>query len=185
MELSQLQALGGYSPRGLIKKDIALKRPPLKPESEWADPSKPESDDLAPKSAWVDDVLTVHIRKRSSADAYEVLSADGRSRPFVMILRCICHENGLQVFENLEQVEQLKEWLWMPLAMAASEVNDLAPKKSRPMTSGGAASRSPSADDQSRSGKRRSAKRSVRSGSRTKKSGAALTHSSATTPGSP
>lgn len=164
MDIKQLSALGGFSPRGLIKKEVELKRPPLKPKDQWDDPDRPESDESAAKDQWTDDTLTVYVRKRSSADSFEVLGAESRNRPFVMIYRCICDAQGKPVFESQEQVEELKEWLWMPLALAVSEVNQLLPKKLQPRTNSGAKSRLPSAADPSRNGKKPSLKRKQLSG---------------------
>lgn len=164
MDLKQLQAMGGINARSLVKREIPIMRPPMKPEAEWEDPSVPESDDLAPKEQWAKSTLEVHVRKRSAADFYELLSSDDRNKPLIVILRCICNSDGTPVFESLEQVDQLKEWLWMPLAVVANEVNKLDPKNSRPRMSSGAKSRSPSVAVPLRNGKKRSAKKSAKSG---------------------
>jgi hypothetical protein len=72
MDLQQLQAMGGLAPGGLVRRDISIKRPPLKPKEEWASPDAPESDESAPMQAWTDETLTIHIRKRSAIDFYEL-----------------------------------------------------------------------------------------------------------------
>ena len=164
MDLNHLQAMGAIATRTLVKKEIPIRRPETKPKQDWADPAVPEF--VEPKTL-VDDKLVTYIRKRSGADFVELMQAEDRHKPFVMILRCVCKADGSQVFESLEQVESLEEWLWIPLAAAAREVNQFGPKKSPPRTSSGASSRSPSAAGRSRSGKRRSAKKSARSGSPT------------------
>ncbi len=165
MDLKQLQAMGAISARSLVKRDVPIMRPPMRPEAEWADPSIAEADDLAPKEHWAKDVIEVYIRKRSAADFYELLSSDDRNKPLIVILRCICNSDGTPVFDSLEQVDQLKEWLWMPLAVAANEVNSLGPKLSRPAMSSGAKSRSGSVVGRSQNGKKRSAKQSAKHGS--------------------
>lgn len=145
MDLKQLQAMGGISARSIVKREVPIIHPPLRPAEEWADPNTPESDDQAPKEKWTKAVMEVHVRKRSAADFYELLSADDRNKPLIVILRCICNSDGTPVFDSLEQVDQLKEWLWMPLAVVANEVNKLDPKHSQPKTSSGTKSRSSSA----------------------------------------
>lgn len=172
MDLKQLQAMGAVAPRALVKRDIPIRRPPLRAEEEWENPSIPEADESAPKEQWTEESLTVHIRKRSSVDFYELISSADREKPFVVILRCICDEKGEPVFSDIAQVIQLKEWLWMPLALAANEVNEFGSKNSKPRTSSGAKSHSPSADEASRNGKRPSPKKNVRSGSPTETSAA-------------
>jgi len=167
MDLKQLQAMGAVAPRALVKKDIPIRVPPLKHADQWEDPNIPEADESAPKEQWSEESLTVHIRKRSSVDFYELISSADREKPFVVILRCVCDERGEPVFQDLAQVVQLKEWLWMPLALAANEVNQFGSKNFQPRTSSGANSRSPSAAEASRSGKRKSPKKNAPSGSPT------------------
>lgn len=159
MDLKQLQAMGAIVSKSLTKREVPIKRPELRPVEEWADPSAPEE-----TGNWLDDSITVHVRKRSSADFLEMLTATDRDKPAVAILRCVCDEDGSEVFESLEQVQDLKEWLYVPLMMVVNEVNQFGPKNSQPRTSSGAKSRSASADDLSRNGKKRSAKRNARSG---------------------
>lgn len=167
MDLKQLQAMGAYASPSLVKRDVPIRVPPLKPADQWEDPNTPEADELAPKEQWADDTLTVYIRKRSSVDFYELICAENREKPFVVIHRCVCNANGEPVFSDLKDVVRLKEWVWMPLAAVANEVNQFAPKNSKPRTSSGANSRSPSADEASVSGSRKSRKKSAPSGSRT------------------
>ena len=161
MELKDLQSAGAYVSRKLIKKEVALRRPVLKPESEWEDPEVQEFTDEI-----VDDSMTVYIRKRDSADLMELMGSDDREKASIAILRCVCKPGGTQVFESLDQVNQLADWLFIPLMMIVGEVNNFAPKNSQPRTSSGAKSRSLSA---ARSKKRStvSAKKSARSGSNT------------------
>ncbi len=174
MDLKQIQAFGGYSSQGIVKRDIKIFRPPLKPESEWLD-GKPESDDSAPKESWIEDKASVYVRKRSAQDSYEIMATENRGRPFVTIFRCICNEDGSPFFDSLEQVEQLKDWLWLPLSLVASEVNDLTGKKSRPRTNAGVGSRSLSGAGQSQSGRKSSARKSSSHGANTNSDGATLT----------
>lgn len=163
MDLKQLQAMGAINSRALVKKDIAIKRPVPIPQADWSDPEVAEYPD-DPKI--VEETVQVHIRKRSSADFIEMMNADDRDKPFVAILRCVCHPDGSQVFESLDQLMGLKEWIWIPLMMAVNEVNEFGLKNSQPRTSSGAKSRSPSAA-RSRKRKNASVKKSARSGSPT------------------
>jgi hypothetical protein len=137
--------MGGLAPGGLVRRDISIKRPPLKPKEEWASPDAPESDESAPMQAWTDETLTIHIRKRSAIDFYELVAAEDRQKPFMVIFRCVCQENGQPVFSSFEQVEQLRPWLWMPMATAAQEVNKTSSKNSQPKTNSGMSSPSSSA----------------------------------------
>lgn len=170
MDLIQLQAMGAIATRSLIPKDIPIRRPKTIDRKLWQDPDVPEFVD---PPELINETLSTHIRKRSSADFVELMQAEPRHRAFVMIMRCVCKPDGTQVFDTLDQAEMLEDWLWMPLAAAVREVNpELFPKNSQPRTSSGASSRSPSAAGRSRNGKRRSPKKSARSGSPTAPSAA-------------
>lgn len=159
MDLKQLQAMGAIVPRTFYEKTIPIRRPVLKPVEEWAEADAPEKTDK-----FVDDTITVHIRKRSSADFLEMVTAPDRDKAHIAVLRCVCKPDGAEVFESLEQTKQLEEWLFIPLMLAVNEVNKFGLKNSQPRTSSGANSRSPSAAGRSRNGKKRSAKKSARSG---------------------
>lgn len=161
MDLKQLQAMGALVSRTLVKKDIPINRPAQKPAEEWADPEQPEL-----TGEIVTDSVTAWIRKRSSADFMEMVSAPDRDKMHVAVLRCVCHEDGTEVFESLQQAKQLQEWLFVPLMSAVKDVNDYGLKNSQPRTSFGTSSPSSSA---ARSQKRRraSAKKSAKAGSST------------------
>lgn len=162
MDLKQLQAMGAIVPRTLFKKDIPIKRPVLKPVAEWADPDQPEQ-----TGEVVSDTVTAWVRKRSSADFMEMINAPDRDKMHIAVLRCICHEDGTEVFESLEQAKQLQEWMFVPLMTAVNEVNQYGLKNSQPRTNSGASLRSASAAGRSRNGKRQSASRSTTSGTPT------------------
>jgi hypothetical protein len=151
MDLKQLQAIGAIVPLKLFKREILVRRPELKPRAEWPDPEVPER-----TGEYLDESMTVHIRKGSSADAIEVANASARERPFVAIYRSICDEKGAPVFPDLETTMQLETWLVVPLFNAINEVQVVGSKNSQPRTSSGVSSRSPSAAGRSKSGKRRS-----------------------------
>jgi hypothetical protein len=168
MQLKQLQAMGALVPRTFYEKTIPIRRPVLKPADEWAERDVPEK-----TGEFVDDMITIHIRKRSSADFLEMMTAPDRDKAHIAILRCICQPDGTEIFESVEQAKQLEEWLFIPLMLAVNEVNQFGLKNSQPRTSYGAKSRSASADVRSRNGKRRSLKKSAPSGSPTGPSAAA------------
>lgn len=159
MDLQKLQALGGFVPATIFKRDIPITYRPLTPAESWADPDVPEHE-----QAPVTDMLTTYIRKRSSADFMEIVNATDADKAFLALLRCVVHPCGTPVFADLAQTKQLAEWLLIPLLTAVNEVNTFDAKKSQPRTSSGAASRSPSAAEASRSGKRLSRKKNARSG---------------------
>jgi hypothetical protein len=161
MDIKQLHAMGALVTRSLTRKEITVRHPALRPKSEWADATQPEfSDEL------VVDTMTCWVRKRSSADFLEMMQAPDRDKAHVAVLRCICHEDGREVFESLDQAKQLQEWLFIPLMVAVNEVNQFGLKNSQPRTSSGARSLSASADGQSLNGSRRSPKKNARRGSR-------------------
>jgi hypothetical protein len=161
MDLKQLQVLGAIVPRTTFKKEIPVKRPELKPKEEWADPNDPEE-----TGNIIDDSLTTWIRKRSSADFLEMIQAKDQNKAHIAVLRCVCHEDGSEVFESLEQCKQLKEWLFIPLMVAVNEVNQFGLKNSLPKTSSGMSLPSSSAA-RSRKLKRVSQKRNAPAGSPT------------------
>lgn len=159
MDLRQLQALGAFVSRDLHKRTITFTYRPMKPRESWADPAEPEFED-----ALKTDTAEVYIRRRNSADFYEMVKADERDKVFVVIFRCVCNPDGSPLFESVEQASNLAEWMTVPLIAAVNEVNNYQPGKSKPRTSSGATSRSASAGVRSASGKKRSAKKSARSG---------------------
>lgn len=159
MDIKQLQSLGAIVSRTMFKKEIPVKRPELKPKAEWADESEPEE-----TGETVDDSLTTWIRKRSSADFLEMIQAKDQDKAHIAVLRCVCHEDGTEVFESLEQCKQLKEWLFIPLMVAINEVNQFGLKNLRPKTSSGTSLPSSSAA-RSRKLKRGSVKRNGPAGS--------------------
>lgn len=159
MDLKQLQALGAIVSRTLFKKEIKVRRPILKPAEEWADASEPEE-----SGEIVDDTLTTWIRKRSSADFLEMIQAPDRDKAHIAVLRCVCLEDGAEVFESLGQCKQLKEWIFLPLMYAINEVNSFGLKNSRPKTKSGMNSPSSSAA-RSRKRKHASVKKSSTAGS--------------------
>lgn len=148
MDINQLQALGALVTRSVFPKEIKVRRPVLKPVEEWADPGEPEG-----TGEFVEDTLTAHVRKRSSADFLEMVQAPDRDKAHIAVLRCVCREDGTEVFQSLEQAKQLQEWLFIPLMLAVNEVNQFGLKNSQPRTSSGTSSPSSSA---ARSRKRRS-----------------------------
>jgi hypothetical protein len=150
MDLKQLQAMGAIVPRKLIDREVKFKRPVPADPSTWEDPEVPEFTDEI-----VEETVTVHLRKLSSADSIEVLRADDRERPFIGIHRGVCNADGTPLFESLEQAMQLQLWMAVPLFEAVQEVAGIAPKASARKTSSGAKSRSASAGAASKSGKRR------------------------------
>jgi hypothetical protein len=166
MDLKQLQAMGALVPRTLFKKEIPFRRPVLKPTEEWSNAGEPEE-----SGEFVDDTVTAWIRKRSSADFLEMIQAPDRDKAHIAVLRCVCLEDGAEVFESLAQAKQLKEWLFLPLMMAVNQVNEFGLKNSHPRTSSGTSSRS-SSGAPSRKLKRGAARKNGRHGSPTAPSAA-------------
>jgi len=140
MQLNDLKAIGAFVPSKLIERTVKFQRPVQRPESEWEHPDIPE---LTGEVA--DESVTVWIRRGSAADAIEMMQAQRREQPFVAIFRSICHKDGTQVFESVEQAESLQLWLAMPLFEAITEVAGKSPKASRRRTSFGSKPASPTA----------------------------------------
>lgn len=134
--------MGAIVPRTLFKRDVAVSRPALKPAAEWEDSAIPEQIEGADRIA---DTVTTWIRKRSSADFLEMIQAPNRDKAHIAILRCVCHEDGQEVFESLEQAKQLEEWLFVPLMLAVNELNGFGLKNSVPRTNSGSSLPSSSA----------------------------------------
>ncbi len=124
--------MGAITPRTVFKRDIDVKFRPLKPEKEWAEKGNPEHEE-----AEVEKKITVFIRKANSADLLEITNANDRQRPFVAIYRCICNEDGSEVFPDLETTTTIAPWLLIPLFSVIQTVNPDSKKKSlRKMNSG-------------------------------------------------
>lgn len=132
MDIKQLQAMGGFVTRTLFPKTINVRQPVLKPASEWASADEPEF-----TGEVVDTTMDVHIRKRSSFDFLELVKAEDCDRAHVAILRCVLQADGEPVFTDLNQVKQLREWLFIPLMQAVNEVNEFGLKNSQPKTNSG------------------------------------------------
>ena len=100
MQLNDLKAIGAFVPSKLIERTVKFQRPVQRPESEWEHPDIPElTGELA------DESVTVWIRRGSAADAIEMMQAQRREQPFVAIFRSICHKDGTQVFDSVEQAK--------------------------------------------------------------------------------
>jgi hypothetical protein len=157
MDIQQLRALGAISPRALVPKKVEFRYPVPLPEAEWTDPEVPSYPD---EPEWREGHLDTFIRKRSASDAYELLRAEAREHAVYGVLRGVCNADGSPVFSSFEQVDGLADWLFWPLVVAVNEVNRGGPKRSAPRTKSGATSPSPSGAARSRSGKRRSPRKS-------------------------
>lgn len=160
MQLNQLLQLGGVVPSTLFVRELPVTYRPLKPTGEWSDPDVPERESEA-----ITQTVTVHVRKRSSADFLEMVNAPEADKPFIALLRCLVTPEGAPVFSDLDHAKRIEEWLLVPLLTTVNEVNGTDAKKYLPRTSSGAVSPSPSADGASRSGSKRYRNKSGRSGS--------------------
>lgn len=149
MDFKQLTALGGIISQELVSKEIEFTRPRL-PEEGDGDPVKQSA--------------TIHIRKRNSADFLSIVKAQAEDQPFIAIFRCVCTEDGSPLFPSMAEAGQLAEWLLIPMIAAVNEVNSFAPKHSPLRTNSGMKSPSPSAVARSKSGSRRSRKKSEPTG---------------------
>lgn len=151
MDIKQLQSLGAISSRNIIKKQITFRYPEPLPADQWADPKAPEYPD---NPEIVDGKAEVFVRKRSAADFMELVSSPDREKGCYSILRCVCNEDGSPLFESYEQVDNLADWMFVPLLLAVNEVNKITPKHLPPRTNSGSTSPSRSGAGRSRSGKK-------------------------------
>jgi hypothetical protein len=154
MDLTQLQAMGAIVPTKPIKREVKIKRPELRPETEWADPNVPEF-----TGEIVDDTMTVYIRKGMAVDSLEMLSEEGGRRAAMAIHLSVCHADGTKVFPTMEHVigngkdpgeegylGALAEWIFYPLMIELSQVEkETRPKYSRRRKNGGSKPVSPTA----------------------------------------
>lgn len=164
MNLTDLKKMGAFTPTKVTAREVAIKRPVMRPQEEWADNGLPEH-----SGEFADETITVHIRRGSAADAIEYAQADRREQPFIAIHRFVCAPDGSPLFPNLATAMRIETWLAMPLFEAISEAHGTLPKSSRRKTSGGANSRSLSAEERSKSGSTPSASAKSASGSSTER----------------
>lgn len=179
MELSQLQSIGAFVPKTLFRKEVEFSQPVLKPEAEWVDAGVPEF-----TGELVDSNMTIWVRKRNSADFMQLRLAPDVDKWHLALVLSVCHEDGRPAFVDkldekgrleisaLDRAKQLRDWLFVPMMTAVNEVNGEGAKNSQPRTNGGASSRSASAGEQSRNGRRLSRKKSSTRGARTPPSAA-------------
>lgn len=168
--LSELNGLGAFASRAVHKREINVSRPIPLPESEWGDPAVPEY-----TGEFAEGTITVYLQSSMAADDIAISNAPPEVRPFVAVFRYVVEKDGKPVFESLEQAMSLKTWLVVPLFGVISEFISPRPKHSRRGMSSGAKSPSPSAAGRSKSGKKRSAQKSLPHGGSTEINGAPLT----------
>lgn len=149
MDFKQLQAVGGIVSSALIPKSIEYTRPRTAEEGE-GDP--------------ITETADIFVRKRNSRDFLDIVKAPDSEKPFLVIFRCVCTEDGAPLFPSTEDVAHLAEWLLFPMITAVNEVNAFDPKALPPRTISGSTSLSRSADAASRNGKSRSRKKNGRAG---------------------
>lgn len=173
MDLIQLTKMGAFIPKGLVKKEIAFKHPTELPKDQWQDPEVAEYDE----ETMTDATMTAYIKRRSSADLIEIMNTKDRDKMYATVLLSVMKEDGEPVFESIDQVRLLKEWIFIPVLLAVNEVNSTKKKNSQQKKSSGAKSRSPSEAVALRNGSNTSAKKSAESGSSTDQSAGHTTHS--------
>ena len=152
LKISDLKTMGAFVPSEIVRKEVKIKRPKPKPAEEWAVKNVPEFTD-----EFMEDTLTVFIRKGMAADRLEILQASNRDRAFIAILRAVCNEDGTPMFSSLDQImggepdengeptPALADWLVFPLFKAITEVAGDGPKASRRARNGGSKPASPTA----------------------------------------
>jgi len=131
MDISELQAMGAFVSKKPVKRTIEVTKPVLVPAEQWLDPSEPE---FTGETETVD--MDVHFRLLSFADQLAASKADDGDRELVMLQRMIATPDGAPVFESLDQVRSLDNWLVLPLMQAAGELLGKN-QNSKPATSSG------------------------------------------------
>jgi len=131
MDLQDLHAMGAFVPRKPILKTIEVTKPVTLPYEQWADPSVPEF------TGEVETVsIDVHFRRLSFADQLAASKAPEGERELAMLQRMVANADGSPVFESVDQVMMLDDWLVVPLMKAAGDL--LAKMRdSKPATSSG------------------------------------------------
>jgi len=150
MDLQNLQALGALVPNQPIKRTFEAVRPVTSPKEEWADPDVPEFTGDTEKVSF-----DVYIKRLSSADEVAIATSAPEDQTFVLVYRLARNKDGSPLFESVEQAKTLATWLLAPLVKVIDEVASRAPKKpSARRTPSGSKSRSRSAGDRRKSGKK-------------------------------
>ena len=141
-DLTQLAAMGLVERNPLVKRDITIKYYPLKPEAEWAEPGEPEREDTL-----VEGTVTVFLRRFRASDSIAIHGATGDDQAYVAIYRTVFTQDGQRLFPSLDEAFGLKVEIFHPLLKEINKLNGVSlKKKSKPKTSSGATSPSPSAD---------------------------------------
>lgn len=166
MDLEQLKNMGLVQANPLVKREIKVRYRPLLPQSEWADPAVEER-----AAEEVEGVVTVWLRKMTAADQMAVATAAqaGRDAISLLIHLSVFKEDGSRVFPTEADAAGLDPVMFMPLLVEINKLNEGISKKSRPRTSSGASSRSPSADAVSPNGNSASQSKNSQSGTSTEK----------------
>lgn len=166
MDLEQLKSMGLVQANPLVKREIKVRYRPLLPQSEWADPAVEER-----AAEEVDGVVTVWLRKLTAADQMAVgsVAASGGDAISLIIHLCVFKEDGTRLFPTVDDAAGLDKVMFAGLLLEINKLNEGTAKKSRPRTSSGASSRSPSADAVSPNGNSSSQSKNSQSGTSTEK----------------
>lgn len=140
MDMHQLEGMGAFVPKAIFQREIPITFRPQTSADSWESPDVPEYE-----AEYVTRTVTVHIRKRNSADFLKIVRAPDTEKPLLPILLCVVTPEGAPVFPSLDKVAELQDFMLGPLLRAVDEVNDYDAKKSTPRMSGGVTSPSPSA----------------------------------------
>lgn len=149
MNLEQLRAAGVIAANPLTRRTIKLRYRPLKPREQWADPAVEEREDFFQHGT-----AEYWLKKASAADMLLVMNAPGREvdKNYMLIHRCVFHENGDRVFPTVEDTLSLDLVMFADLLLKLKEINGDFPKASPPKTKPGTTSPSPSAENPLNSG---------------------------------
>ena len=169
MDLDQLRSMGLVSANPMLKREIKIKYRPLLPKEQWKDPNVEERQEEA-----VEGTVTVWLRKMTAADQMAVATAAqaGRDAISLLIHLSVFKEDGSRVFPTEADAAGLDPVMFMPLLVEINKLNEGISKKSRPRTSSGARSRSPSAAEASPNGSNTSVPKNSRSGDSTESAAA-------------
>lgn len=149
MDLDQLKSMGLVNANPMQKREINIRFRPLLPKDQWSDPNVEERQEEE-----VDAKVTVWLRKLTAADQMALADAHraGRDTYSLLIHLSVFKEDGSRVFPTVDDAAGLDTVMFAQLLVEINKLNEGISKKSRPRTSSGARSRSPSVDAASPNG---------------------------------
>lgn len=125
MDIKDLTRMGLAQRNPLVKRDVEITYRPLKPEAEWADPSKPERE-----LEMSTDTVTVFLRRYTATDLVAIATCtDDHERCFVALQRSVYSEQGAKLFPTMDDAYGVNLEVFAPLIKLIAELNMHAGKE--------------------------------------------------------